>query len=180
MSVDNLHNYSILLCACMCTYTIPNIFLIHIWQSYFWFIFAHRYQVFIRQGVLLSATILFALIFNINIAFFETSTSIFTSDFGIWKLILDNVASLLFLTTLFNLIPIGPIARLKRDAQFDTLEKYGLAPSYVVTGVSLLLAIGAGVIEAFSCLHINIRLFMYTNIYIFQYDYYVHKRYHHT
>jgi predicted membrane protein len=86
--------------------------------------------------------------------FFETSTSIFASDFGIWKIILDFTASLLLFSALFNSIPIGPIARLKRDAQFDTLEKYGLSPSYVVAGVSLLVAIGAGCIEVYLCIEI--------------------------
>ena len=50
-------------------------------------------------------------------------------------------------TALFSLIPLKPVANMKRDAQFTTLERYGLTPpSSVAMGVALV-STGAGIVE---------------------------------
>lgn len=93
--------------------------------------------------------ILGSLIFNVDIIHFETSSALINFDFGMWKIILQFTASLLAFTTLSNALPLGPIARSKRDAQFDTLEKYGLAANYIVAAGTLLISIGGGCVEVF-------------------------------
>jgi hypothetical protein len=75
-----------------------------------------------------------------------------------WQTILNFSAFLLTFTTLFNALPIGPIARLKRNAQFDMLEKYGLSPSPVVVAGSLLVAIGAGCVEVHMIKYMNMHM----------------------
>jgi hypothetical protein len=51
------------------------------------------YQIFTVQGLLLNAVILSSLIFNIDVLYFATSSSIF--DSAIWKVVLQFTAALL-------------------------------------------------------------------------------------
>jgi hypothetical protein len=51
------------------------------------------YQIFTVQGLLLNAVILSSLIFNIDVTYFATSSSIF--DGGIWKVVLQFTGALL-------------------------------------------------------------------------------------
>lgn len=83
-----------------------------------------------------------------------------------WQTILNFSASLLTFTTLFNALPIGPIARLKRNAQLDMLEKYGLSPSPVVVAGSLLVAIGAGCVEVCITKYVHIHLYVCISVHI--------------
>lgn len=70
---------------------------------------ASMYQIFSIQGLLLNAVILSSLIFNIDVTYFATSSSIF--DFSIWKTVLQFTVALLG-TERNLLLPISAIGML--------------------------------------------------------------------